>query len=799
LNKRLFIILLFAFLGPWSHAQLVTTSGIGPAQLVQNILVGQGVTVSNVQFTGANTAIGSFQAVNTSLGMDEGIIMTTGTVNSGPAGPHGPNNRPDAGLDNGAAGYAPLTNIVGTNTFNAAVLEFDFVPQSDTVRFEYIFGSDEYPEYVNSQFNDVFAFFISGPGIPGGQQNMAIIPGTAQPVAINNVNNGTNNTGPCTNCNFYVNNGTGNNAPFNQNIFYIQYDGFTTPLEAVSPVECGETYHLIIAISDVGDAIWDSGIFLAANSLSSEQPVNVSYELTSDPFNDGQTMAQGCSGATITITRGGSNINDELVVPITLSGSAIPGIDYTNLPNEVTFAPGQTEIIINLEAFAGGAFVGTANIVISFEIFDPCGNNNFQVIELFINETEDVEVTLTSDEIACPGESVTIFATPSGGGNGYNYLWNTGETTQSISVTPQTTETYSLEVTDNCLDQTAFAEITVDVPTFDPLVLDVTPDITEQCPFVPFDLTVDATGGAGSYTFTWTDANGNVLSNSDLMTVIPSSTTTYYVTVEDVCGDFAEDSVTITILSPPLEVIISPFQEICPGDSVEILTTASGGFGDYYFFWPHSGETTPSVWVSPNETTDYRVIVRDDCQTFQIRADTRVIVVRPEAQFQVITDPIFMDFPITFQNLSFGAIGYDWDFGDGNTSTQTHPNNTFPAPGQYEITLTATDENGCSDTISKIINVLLENFIYVPNAFTPETGDINNFFSASTVNIAKLNVLVFNRWGQVIYESDEVNFQWNGRYKGRQVRPGVYPWIITYTPVNGDEEIQLEGFVTVLR
>lgn len=799
MKKRLFIILLFAFLGPWSHAQLVTTSGIGPAQLVQNILVGQGVTVSNVQFTGANTAIGSFQAVNTSLGMDEGIIMTTGTVNSGPAGPHGPNNRPDAGLDNGAAGYAPLTNIVGTNTFNAAVLEFDFVPQSDTVRFEYIFGSDEYPEYVNSQFNDVFAFFISGPGIPGGQQNMAIIPGTTQPVAINNVNNGTNNTGPCTNCNFYVNNGTGNNAPFNQSNFYIQYDGFTTPLEAVSPVECGETYHLIIAISDVGDAIWDSGIFLAANSLSSEQPVNVSYELTSDPFNDGQTMAQGCSGATITITRGGSNINDELVVPITISGSAIPGIDYTNLPNEVTFAPGQTEIIINLEAFAGGAFVGTANIVISFEIFDPCGNNNFQVIELFINETEDVEVTLTSDEIACPGESVTIFATPSGGGNGYNYLWNTGETTQSISVTPQTTETYSVEVTDNCLDQTAFAEITVDVPTFDPLVLDVTPDITEQCPFVPFDLTVDATGGAASYTFTWTDANGNVLSNSDLMTVIPSETTTYYVTVEDVCGDSAEDSITITILSPPLEVIISPFQEICPGDSVEIVTTVSGGFGDYYFFWPHSGETTSSVWVSPNETTDYRVIVRDDCQTFQIRADTRVIVVRPEAQFQVITDPVFMDFPITFQNLSFGAIGYDWDFGDGNTSTQTHPNNTFPAPGQYEITLTATDENGCSDTISKIINVLLENFIYVPNAFTPETGDINNFFSASTVNIAKLNVLIFNRWGQVIYESDEVKFQWNGRYKGRPVRPGVYPWIITYTPVNGDEEIQLEGFVTVLR
>lgn len=798
LRKQLFIILILLS-AHTGFAQLVTQGGIGPAQLVQNILVGQGVTVSNVQFTGANTAIGSFQAANTSLNMDEGIIMTTGTVNSGPAGPHGPNNRADAGLDNGAGGYAPLTNIVGTNTFNAAVLEFDFIPQSDTVRFEYIFASEEYPEYVNSQFNDVFAFFISGPGIPGGQQNMAIIPGTNQPVTINNVNNGTANTGPCTNCNYYVDNGTGNNAPYNQSNFFIQYDGFTTPLQAVSPVQCGESYHLIIALADVADAIWDSGIFLAANSLSSEQPVSVSYELTSDPFNDGVTMAQGCSGATITISRGGSNIDEELIIPITLGGTAIPGIDYTNLPNEITFAPGQTEIVLNIEALAGGTFAGSANLIVSFEIFDPCGNNNFQTIELFINETEDVEVTLSSDSIACPGESVTITANASGGGNGYDYLWNTGETTPSISVTPTTSETYTVEVTDNCLEQSVNASITVEVPVFDPLILNVTPDITEQCPFVPFDLTNDASGGAGNYSFTWTDENGNVLSNADLMTVIPSETTTYYVSVEDVCGEVAEDSVTITILSPPLVVNISPFQEICPGDSVEIVASATGGFGNYYYFWPHSGETTSSVWVSPNETTDYRVIVRDDCQTFQVRADTRVIVVRPDAQFQIVTDPIFMDFPITFQNLSFGAINYNWDFGDGNTSAQTHPNNTYPSPGQYEITLIATDENGCTDTISKMINVLLENFLYVPNAFTPGTGDINNFFEASTVNIAELNILIFNRWGQLIFESDDVNFQWNGRYNGRPVRPGVYPWVITYTPIDSDEEKQIEGFVTVLR
>ncbi|MCC5924194.1 MAG: choice-of-anchor L domain-containing protein, partial [Crocinitomicaceae bacterium] len=271
MQKLIYLLLVMPSL---IFAQLTTSGNMTPGQLVQNVLVGQGVSVSNVTYAGAPGAIGYFNGSNSSIGLDEGIILTTGTINSGPDGPYGPNNKPNAGLDNSAGGYGPLTNIVNKQTYNAAILEFDFVPQSDTVRFEYVFGSEEYPEWVGDQFNDVFAFFISGPGI-AGNQNMAIIPGTTQPVTINNVNNGTNNNGPCMNCQFYVNNGTGNNAPFNTNPFFVQYDGFTTPLQAVSPVQCGETYRLIIAIADVGDAIFDSGIFLSANSLSSEQPVNV--------------------------------------------------------------------------------------------------------------------------------------------------------------------------------------------------------------------------------------------------------------------------------------------------------------------------------------------------------------------------------------------------------------------------------------------------------------------------------------------------------------------------------------------
>lgn len=235
--KKIFTSFVLCFLSFAVIAQLQTSGGMSASQLVQNVLLGTGVEVSNVQYYGSNQAIGKFDATNASIGIDEGIIMTTGKIGPGPEGPYGPNNKSDAGIDNNSGGYVQLSNLVGTSTYNAAVLEFDFVPLSDTVRFKYVFASEEYPEYVGTQFNDVFAFFISGPGIPGGSKNMALIPNSTQPVAINNVNH-------LSNTNYYQGNGNGSTAPYNSNPYYVQYDGFTVPMEAVSKVQCGETYQV---------------------------------------------------------------------------------------------------------------------------------------------------------------------------------------------------------------------------------------------------------------------------------------------------------------------------------------------------------------------------------------------------------------------------------------------------------------------------------------------------------------------------------------------------------------------------
>src|SRR5690554_3246936 len=777
-----------------ANTQLITNGGQSAASLVQNVLLGQGVEVSNINFTGAAQAIGTFDANNASVPIKEGIIITTGTINQGPNGPHGPNNRADAGMNNGAGGFNKLQNLVGgTQTYNAAILEFDFIPYSDTVRFKCVFASEEYPEYVNSEFNDVFAFFISGPGI-SGEKNMAITPGTNQPVTINNVNH----LHP-TNSIYYQYNGDGNTAPYNNNPYYVQYDGMTKPLEAVSKVQCGETYHLIIAIADVGDPVWDSGIFLEKNSLNSPEPVKVSYELSSDPYGDGATMAQNCTSATVTVTRSGNKINEALNIPINVSGSAIEGLDYSSIPNSIDFLPGQTSFSFTVDALNNMSLAGIADLIIQFEIEDACGNEEFQTVELFIRPVDPVEITLDDQSLICPGEPIELIPVATGGGGDYHYQWSTGETTPTIFVNPLETTSYTVSVTDECLNETATVTAVVTIPEYDPLVVNVSDDIVEQCPYMPNTLFATPIGGAGSYEYVWYDETGRALGYLDSLEVKARQTTTYTVVVEDVCGEVDTAEVTITVLSPPLVLDITPAQQICPGDSVQLTVTGTGGWGDYYYYWPHSEETTASVWVNPSEDTEYIVIVKDDCQTFQVQAKTNVKVVQPTADFNIISSPLYIGLPITFQNTSQGANDYYWTFGDGMNSNLIHPNNVYTEPGDYDVTLVATDLNGCMDSISKLIRILEEFYIYAPNSFTPDGDRNNNTFTVSTIGVEEFHILIYNRWGELVFEAHDKDFEWDGTYGPILARDGTYVWKINYRSVHDEETQTMVGHVNLIR
>jgi len=789
------------FLPLASFGQLVTSTAQSPAGLVQNVLLGSGVTVSNINFNGQPTAIGEFNGTNTNLGLDEGIVITTGTVlNQGTSGPHGPNNVPDGGLDNPAGGYPLLSNLIGgIATFDAAILEFDFVPYSDSVKFNYVFGSEEYAEYVGSNFNDVFAFFIIGPGYPQ-PTNIALLPNN-QPVAINNVHDAVTNTfgtfGPA-NAQYYVNNGDGNSAPQNGSSQFIQYDGFTEVLTAKAEVQCGQSYRLIICIADAGDGLYDSGIFLEANSLSSDTPIDVDYQLSQQLFGAPNILGEGCVSATVTLSRDPSQTASPMTIPVNVSGSATEGVDYTNIPNSITFAAGQSSVSFSIDAFQDGLVEGQETITIEFPITDPCGNVNPIVLNLGIQDIEPVDVEIDGGTMNCPGESVTLTAVPSGGAAPYTYLWSTGETTESIVVTPGSTTTYSVTIEDACLGDQASDSYEVVVPVLPPLELNESPDITEICPYLPTVLEANATGGSGVYTYVWSEPGNPNIGNGPTQEVIPATTTTYTITVSDNCGNQTTEDIVYTITSPPLVLDITPDVEICPGDSTFIEVFPTGGYGQYFYLWPHSGETTAGVWVTPGVTSTYEVIVSDECQTFTVEAYSTVTVVAPTADFTTTSTVFFNNLPITFENQSQNATSYIWDFGDGNGDTFPHPSNTYAEPGNYNITLIAIDDKGCTDTIVKPINIEEEWYIYIPNTFTPDGDRFNNDFHISTVGISALEIQIYNRWGEVIFTSNDLNFQWDGTYLGLYVPDGTYTYSVNFI-TNSGRDRNIRGHVNVLK
>ncbi|MBN3036747.1 MAG: choice-of-anchor L domain-containing protein [Bacteroidales bacterium] len=251
-------VLMFLFVtGNVSTAQVQIISGL-PASALADTLCGIAVSFSNATLMGADVAFGAFSGGGTTnLGINDGIVLCSGSVEIIP----GPNNTGSAGFNNGMNGDPDLTVLATMPTYDAVILEFDVIPVYDTLRFRYIFGSEEYPEWVINLFNDVIAIFVTGPDPSGGNymlKNIALVPGTDLPVNIHNINNVIPSYPE-----YYVDN-TGGQT--------IQYDGFTTPLPAVLPVVPGETYHIKIGVADAGDGIYDSGIFLKKGTLSSAGP-----------------------------------------------------------------------------------------------------------------------------------------------------------------------------------------------------------------------------------------------------------------------------------------------------------------------------------------------------------------------------------------------------------------------------------------------------------------------------------------------------------------------------------------------
>ncbi|MBI2269354.1 MAG: choice-of-anchor L domain-containing protein [Bacteroidetes bacterium] len=580
------IIILLIVGAPQLFAQLTINTSLTPSQLVQNVLLGNGVIASNITYTGSPNAIAEFGGT-TNIGIATGIIMTTG-VTTGINGPQGPNGSPSSGMDNGYPGDSLLNSIISDSTHNASVLEFDFVPTGDTIKFHYVFGSEEYPTYACSAYNDIFGFFISGPKPISGsyiKENIALIPGTILPVSIKNINNQGCSMYP----QYYVNNGTGNTPLVNTT---IQYNGFTKRLTAIAPVVCGSTYHIKLVIADVKDANFDSGVFLEAGSFSSN---SISIKAKVGFGSNDTTIFEGCGKSTFILRRSKSMLSKADTVNFSLTGTASNGTDYSLTSSNITgsniiFPAGLDSIQIDLNAMQDLIAEGIEYFTLTLNIVQ-CNKTIQKSVTIYINDVAPLTVSTGNDiNLSCPGTAITINAVASGGvgiGN-YRYSWSTGSSGSGISVNPAATITYIVSVTDTCGIFSAIDTIVVNV-NYTPLTLSVSAN-TEICPGDSTTLAATAALGMPGYKLIWLPGNDSLNS----IVVKPNATTTYSVTAADSCGQKETKYITVTVSETNADFNYS-FASDLRVDFSNMSTDASN------FFW-YFGDTASSTLTNPSHT-----------------------------------------------------------------------------------------------------------------------------------------------------------------------------------------------------
>lgn len=388
------------------------TPPLDPINLINNVFLGAGVDVLDVTFEGDNAAIGLFKNATTEIRLDRGIVMTSGRAESDPAIPVvGADADGGDFASNSNTGFAtdPDADAVASGTVNdLAIFKITFIPIADTLRFRYVFGSEEYPEFTCSDYNDIFGFFISGPGINGPYENdgenIALIPGTNLPVTINNLNSGNvGANGEINNCTppngslaysqFYNNN---NNSPFQP-----VYDGFTTVLTAEAVVIPCETYTIKLMVADVGDSAFDSGVFLEAKSFGTG-----TLDVQASTLSLDGAIAEGCEPGSLVFELPIAPLVD-LPLDYNIFGTAINGVDYETIPDDLFIPAGDTMITIPIVAINDGITEGEETIFIDIQL-NVCTRDT---ITVKIADNPLLPSAVIEDTLICEGEPVSLDGT----------------------------------------------------------------------------------------------------------------------------------------------------------------------------------------------------------------------------------------------------------------------------------------------------------------------------------------------------------------------------------------------------
>lgn len=789
------LVALFGVLGTvWpAQAQLIINQTQAPTTLVQTILMGSGVFASNITFNGnpGNVVaplfttlgqIGRFNGSNTCLGLNSGVFLCTNNAQTHLAGPNNQLMELGGGMGGGGFWTSPdidLSQLTawpnwqvsgGNNIGNKSVLEFDFVPTSDMVSVRYVFSSEEYERWVCSEYNDAFGFFISGPGIPtningpftNNAMNLAFVPGSLSRVSINTVNSGTmdanNANGPWTdpfapcfaadpnwqsNASYYRYNGgqwpfsqppggvSQMEAPYNTDPYYIQHNGMTVILTASAAVQCGETYHIKIGVGNTGDNWFPSAVWLEQGSFTStdrfdltvDPGPNVEYNATDTTF-----IENDCDSVYLRFHRLGGFYLDEWL-QISVGGTATNGIDVLPaLLDSVHFNQLDSFAIVPIAVPVDAD--GLEELVINVI---TCNGTRIRTYTYPIDQRPPLQVVLNDTLLDCPAQ-VTLTPTVTGGGNdpaAYTYLWSTGETTPSIS--PMVTQTTQFWVTaKDCWTEAVTDSAWVTIPDYVPMDLSLTPDTAIPC-LGTAELWVNAQHGSGGYTYSWT-LNG-IQQGTDSTLIVPAAQPAVYyvITVTDLCGMEASDSILVSQAPPVPLVLTMPADTAIPClGQADLVAQVSGGGGTLQYTWTNNGQvmgTTLVLNVPAAVQEVYTLQVTDQCgQSVQ----GQVVVTTgptPPLTITAVGDTVLcagqpMVLSVISVNGGGGAYSYAWSPGGSGTSNEADLNVSVNDDAWFTVTVTDQCGNTADTTVLAMVTDLAPLNIVVPNDTTVCPGEV---------------------------------------------------------------------------
>jgi gliding motility-associated-like protein len=728
-----------------SIAQIIVDESLTAQEVVESILVGEGVEIFNLTFTGDLDQIGSFDNNNSNIIIENGMVMASGSCSN----VIGPNDIGSSTTGGGNFGVNDIDlDLLSTFATNdAAVLEFDFIPSGDSLSFNYSFGSDEYNEYVCGSVNDAFGFFLSGPGINGvysdGAINLAIIPETDDtPVTINSVNNGNvGASGTASNCaqvdpnwmnntDYYIDNAT------NSDPNATQLDGFTVSLVAAAAVQCGQTYHIKIAIADAGDTAWDSAVFIEGGSFSSN-----SFDLIATAsisgniiFGGDTTVVESCNDAVFQVVRPDASIEDTLL--ITIGGTATNGVDYEEIDPEVIMEVGEYTVDIPLNVNADAEAEGTETVTIEYLYVNLCGDSVFRQSTLLIEDFEPTELDYVNPVGICNGEAV-LEVTPISGYGPHVYEWSTGPNdTLSVNIVQTDDPGAALvTVTDVCGNQ---VDATISYTLPPNLFIYAQQLNIPLCAGDDIILESGITTGVGPFSYDWSSGG-----NSANETVNVTTSQNITLTVTDACG--VENAFDVEVEVPVYDPITGEDEELCLGIQGDLNLLGGTGaeiagnwVGDYSFFvWQYfnydaQGFPQDSSWVEVDATLD-----------------TLVTFIGSSGNFQASLEQNSMEVTVVDQ------CGLD---------------------ATFEINVVACDTE-------------------IPNIFSPNSDGMNDFFRIPGIEgFPNSRLEIYNRWGSVVFQDQDYKGGWDGRINGNPVSDGSYFYVL----YRSDGE-RFHGAVTIAR